>query len=288
LPLELALKNDKKLVWEDSSESEDNDEPNMGTELGQNMAEVTEILSDLFKLSFKIRNPATRSTEQSVLKALAHQEIIQLDDMTVIDLMDSYSHYDRGHVVESFMQLRRSIQGEADTRPSNSVDFTGSSKVVVEGPNHYLIERWSKSVTNRRRYFAYWRNHARKLAAVDFEETKSKQRLSEETKSLPHGLIPNQGQKQINISRQQIRAPPSTTGETILSETEGTKYNSKLDDDIGTQSVVSYVSTAYNVDGAAADLPPPPWTQPEQTEFTCPYCCVVCPLRYKSGRSWRY
>ena len=61
----------------------------------------------------------------------------------------------------------------------------------------------------------------------------------------------------------------SVTGETILSGTEGTIYDRKLDDDIDTESTISYDSTAYGIDSSAAELPPPPSTRPAQSEFTC-------------------
>ncbi|KAI0127543.1 hypothetical protein BJ170DRAFT_377180 [Xylariales sp. AK1849] len=297
--LEEVFQNDKEQTWEDSSESDEEIRFSTRTELGQNMSEIIDILSNLFKLSFKIRNPATRSTEHSVLRALTHKEIIQLDETTSIDLMQIYSEFDRSHVEESFQEMRRSIQKAKVTHEPDSVNVEAGSDgpanlnighpetaLQVDDPNHYMIERWSKSITNRRRYFAYWRRHARKLAKTDWEEMEAEQPFPKQPNTSSSNFNPTQAQEQINLSSQRIVAR-SATGKTILSGTEGTTYDRKLGDDIDAQSTVSYASTAYNIDGSTAELPSPPVTQPGQSEFTCLYCWVVCPLRHKNGKSWR-
>ncbi|KAM4063741.1 ankyrin repeats (3 copies) domain-containing protein [Hirsutella rhossiliensis] len=162
-PLEEAFSQDAD-PWEDSSDnssSDDSDQFNTKTELGQNMSEMTQILSDLFRLSFNIRNPTARSSTQSIIKAMLHKEMVQIDDATSVDLLNSYSR------------------------------------------------------------------------------------------------------------------------------TEGTAYDLKLDDNLDNQSAKSYATTAYGIDGTVAELPQPPSTQPKQSEFTCQYCWVVCPVRDAKGKCWR-
>ncbi|KAK3341839.1 WD40-repeat-containing domain protein [Lasiosphaeria hispida] len=306
-PLEEQFSSDADLMWEDDSSDDSSidgkdgqggeNQVNIRTELGQNMSEIIHILSDLFRLSFKIRNPATRSTTQSALKALLHKEMIQLDEATSIDLLASYASFDHGHVQESFRELRRSVRGGAEaSQPANPAEFgatpasparpnTGSAEVEDGATGHHLIERWSKSITNRRRYFAYWRKHAQKLAR-DEGETVEDQPLPRQLNSLLADANTIQAATPIN-SLSQLTAVPSIAGKTILSGTEGTVYDRKLDADIDTQSMISYTSTAYSTGGSMADLPPPPSTKPTQSEFTCPYCWVVCPVRHAKGKHWR-
>jgi hypothetical protein len=88
-----------------------------------------------------------------------------------------------------------------------------------------------------------------------------------------------------------LEPPAASTfaAKTTFSGTEVSTYNENLDDGTETLSVASYTSTstAYGSDGAAVELPRAPTTRPEQTEFQCPYCWVVCPARHAIGKSWR-
>ncbi|KAK0707940.1 hypothetical protein B0H67DRAFT_325079 [Lasiosphaeris hirsuta] len=269
------------------------------TELGQNMSEIIHILSDLFRLSFKIRNPATRSTTQSALKALLHKEMIQLDETTSVDLLASHASFDHAHVQESFRELRRPVRGGAEaSQPANPAESSatpaspahpnpGSAEVEDGATGHHLIERWSKSITNRRRYFAYWRKHARKLASNEGQMAEDQPQVLKRLDLLPAKASIVQAATPIN-PLSQLTAVPSIAGKTILSGTEVTAYDRKLDADIDTQSMISYSSTAYSTGGSTAELPPPPSTRPTQSEFTCPYCWVVCPVRHAKGKDWRY
>lgn len=242
------------------------------------MWEIIQLLSDLFKLSFKIRNPATRSTAQSSLKALLYKEMVATDESTV-DLMESYAHFDRGHVQEFFRELRRSNRRVSDTSP-------GTHQLPDEAADTYLIDRWANSITNRRRYFSYWKRHARKLA-TDVGADDEERRLSKQ-KSSPKAAQ-NAAQVIVPItSTGRLAAAPSLAGKTVLSGTEVTSYDRTLDEDIETQSTISYTSTAYDAIDGTAKLPPPPTTQPSQFEFECPYCWVVCPVRHLRRKYWRY
>ena len=85
---------------EDGSEAEKEDEITP-TELGQHMLTIADVLADLYKLSFKIRNAAVRPKS---LKPTLYKEI---DEDTNIDKLGEYSRYDFNHVFESFEQLRK-------------------------------------------------------------------------------------------------------------------------------------------------------------------------------------
>jgi len=78
-----------------------NDDELIVPELNLHMLTVMDILADLYKLSFKIRNAATGAKS---LKSTLYKEI---DEETKIDKFAEYATYDRGHVLETFKQLRK-------------------------------------------------------------------------------------------------------------------------------------------------------------------------------------
>jgi hypothetical protein len=278
--LALANNEDDSDLWGvDSDDSGSDDEDcgiNTRTELGQSTLSIIGILSDLFKLAFMIRNPTTRASGHASSKPLLFKKLVDVDGTAAVDAMACYAEFDRRYVEESFRELRRSVHG----RPRSDMDaLTGTvSKATSEMSSHqdqgleaesgYLIDRWSKSLTNRRRYLAYWQNHAQKLAREDDDKA---QLEVPDPKPLP------------------LEAPaaPTLAGKTILSGTEASTYDRRLEDDMEALSLASYTSTAYGPDGAAAELPRPPPIGPDQTEFQCPYCCVACPARHASGKAWR-
>ncbi|KAK1763391.1 hypothetical protein QBC33DRAFT_598613 [Phialemonium atrogriseum] len=299
-PFEETLISADEDPWGDSSDDSSSDENhyiNTRTELGQNTLAIIQILSDLFKLSFKIRNPATRSSGQSVLKPLLFKKLVRVDDTTTVDLLACFAEFDHHHIEEAFRELRRFVHGRPrleDVYPALDSPTDSETKEISSPPPapvdsqgiesdeylpDYLTERWSKSLTNRRRYFAYWRNHAQKLAKEEEEEADS---VEAQPPPMP---MPATIAEVEPIAPAVVAATLAET--TILSGTEGSTYDRKLDDGIDTISVVSYTSTAFNIDGTVADLPRPPSIQAGQSEFRCPYCWVVCPERHDIGKPWR-
>ncbi|KAH7141974.1 hypothetical protein EDB81DRAFT_723219, partial [Dactylonectria macrodidyma] len=278
----LTSADEEQDLWSDSddnSSSKVEDGINTRTELGQNTFAIMQIVSDLFKLSFKIRNPATRSSGQSVLKPLLFKQpvYVDVDDTTTVDLLACFGVFDRGHVQEAFRELRCSVHRRPRLEDMSPTESHG-----------FLIDRWSKSLTNRRRYFAYWENHARKLAKEDMEkapdQADSKNPGWVEAQPSPK---PMPAADLAAALMTPAAAATSLAGKTILSGTEGSTYERKLDDEVDTNSVVSYASTTYDIDGTVADLPRAPPVRPPQTEFQCPYCWVTCPAHHAKGKSWR-
>ncbi|KXH63910.1 hypothetical protein CSAL01_02186 [Colletotrichum salicis] len=169
LPLEEALARDSGEALEDFSDSDSSGSGNLDnvfstrTESGHNATETDHIMLSLMKASFKIRQPASRAA-QLRHKALDHKVLIRIDDTSTGELMAAYSDFDRLHVKEMFRKFRKHTIG-MDTKS----DFRVSQRLGESG--HYrdkldrqLIDRWSKSITNRRRYFSYWKRHASKLS----------------------------------------------------------------------------------------------------------------------------
>jgi hypothetical protein len=150
LPLEEQPRTKSQSDDEDSSESsqdeaDGNSSPVRRTELAQHLSTITAVMADLYKLSFKIRSPSSRSM---AVKAMLYKEV---DKETGVDLFSVYSESDRRHVEESLKELRKD---------------RASPQLEGQRDYQFLVDRLSKAVTNRRRYFRYWRRHATKLATM--------------------------------------------------------------------------------------------------------------------------
>lgn len=292
-PLEETLVNDFDESSGYSSESggsEDGDPirpPGKQTELGQNTAEVNNILSSLVKLSFRIRGPAARPPHLDH-KALNYKEIISVNETTTCDLFESYSPLDRVHVEEALRQLRKDQVAMEDNTTHQLLTTTqlNAPKTTKETLDNPLVDRWSKSITRRRRIFAYWRRHAKKLAKEERppqpREIMSQLKSSPSTK--PPEIVQSSEVANTNIRPAESHAP-SSSGRTLLSGTDATKYRHD-GDNFDTVSTISYISTAFDADGSS-ELPSPPSMKPGQLEFVCPYCHVLCTAREAKGRRWR-
>ena len=249
---------------EEENEEEEDPEKSTLTELGMHMDTINKILADLYKLSFRIRNTAARPKS---LKPALYKEI---DDETGIDKFTIYAQFDRRHVEESFIQLRR------DAAKEMPKDISKASE--IRDKDHYLIDRLVATITKRRKVLRYWQRHAKKLAEVP-EEAK------EVVQALPKPTIPVATAPKLDV--QSIVKKSSVTEKTILSKTEVTKYDKKPDDMIETQSVISYASTSFDAHGNHVDLPPPPAVGSKGSEFLCPYCGIVYSASHGRGRAWR-
>jgi serine/threonine protein kinase len=138
-------------------------------------------------------------------------------------------------------------------------------------------------MNKRRRILRYWQRHAEKLAEVPKE---AKVVMNPQSKLKVQ--IADPGAKSMT-QKQQTQFQLSTTslaGKTMLTKTEATRFDTRLDDALETESIISYVSTAFGIDGDRVSLPPPPPAASKGSEFLCPYCNVVCPGRIGKDRAW--
>lgn len=232
----------------DSSDDDSSLNPNKTrrTELGLHLSTIAAVIADLYKLSFKIRAPSSRTIP---LKAALYKEI---DNETGVDIFSTYSLYDRSHVEESLRQIRK---GRLSSQSDLQLEY------------QFLTDRLAKAITNRRRYFRYWSRHAQKLAENEEDYELMQKKPSQSITSKP---------------------AVSMASRTILSGTEATRYDRKVDNQLETKSIISYATTAYDLNGDTVNLPPAPSLSAMQAEFTCVYCCVTCPARHAKGKSWRY
>ncbi|ERF72613.1 hypothetical protein EPUS_08749 [Endocarpon pusillum Z07020] len=247
-----------------SEEEEEEEEP--PTELGLHMTMITEILGDLYKLSFRIRNSATR------LRSLKPSLYKEVDEETGVDKFATYADFDKRHVNESVIQLRKEAAERMDMDPSRAAKSLGEDT--------FIIDRLATTLTERRKILRYWQRHAKKLKTGPIQ-TSSAAGPNDKGQTLDtQGLI--EGSQRVKIT-----PAPSVTAKTILSETIATEYDRKLDNMLDTRSAMSYASTSYDVQENAVELPSPPTIASEQTEFLCPYCSIVYPSRHAKPRAWR-
>lgn len=236
------------------------------------MTMITEILGDLYKVSFRIRNSSTRPRP---LKSSLYKDI---DEETGVDKFEIYAKFDRRHIEECFIQLRKEAAEKLNMDPSEAAKIPEEDK--------FLIKRLAATLTEHRKVFRYWQRHAKKLATGPEGVQKLGPFQSfpvavpNDTEQTPEAQRLIQGPQRV-----QIAPASSVTVKTILSGTVATEYNRSLDDD--TQSVISYASTSYDVNGDVVDLPFPPATAFKQTEFLCPYCGIVYPSRLAQPRAWK-
>lgn len=247
-------------ISNDSSEDEGNQNVPEKSELKQRLHSIIDIISDLYKLSFKIRNPSMKPRPG---KASMYSEV---DEETGVELFSEYLKFDRSYITECVQQMRRS-----------------SSRNTAE--HDYLVDRLAHTVTARRRQFRYWRRHGSKLAryseAHDYSQEAHKSSSHHDVKD-PQAVLKEAHKKIIKLD-----TTPSTISKSIFSGTEATTYDKKLDDMLENQSVISYATTVYDSEGKTANLPAPPVSATKGAAFVCPYCLVLCPPKHGSGRAWR-
>ncbi|KAF6818479.1 ankyrin repeat protein [Colletotrichum sojae] len=286
LPLEEALTRDFSSELEYSSDDSSSDESDPGssntrTELGQNTAEVDHILSSLVRVSFRIRSHATRTATLSH-KALAYKHMVPTEGTNMVDLFEAYSSFDELHVQEFFLQIRRLVAEEGRASPSLQTQTPTPGHKDI---NNSLIERLSRSITTRRRIFAYWRRHARKLAKP---ETPSRPTEADDRRAPPAISVANLANllesSDLGVKSRGSQVP-SSARLTLLSGTEATVYHQRPDD-TDAVSTVSYSSTAFDAEGNYNKIPPPPSLAPGQHEFVCPYCHVLCPAKDARRKHW--
>ena len=163
------------------------------------------------------------------------------------------------------------------------------SLLKVQPEGMYLVDRLATTITHRRRALMYWGKHAKKLGDIPGGLKGRTERaipLPQSSSTLKKTVAnPNIGQSYHTTVHM---TASSLTVESMLSGTEATTYDRKLDDYPNTQSVISYATTAFDSRGNSVDLPPPPAAATRGFEFLCPYCGVVCPSRHGKHRAWRY
>ncbi|KAF4553333.1 Hypothetical protein D9617_7g030600 [Elsinoe fawcettii] len=248
-------------------DSVDNEPPR---ELDMHVATIKDVLTDLYRLSFKIRRRTA-----GIGKSERFMEYKDVDKESGIDRLAAYTAFDRSHVQSVLLQMRRetvrtkAIFLEVDVRITETDD--------------YLITRLANTIGLRRRMLVYQRHHARKLAGPDRDLRSSQPQVS---------ALEYRPKEEFQETTSQLSAhnpSPLTIGHTdrtVYSGTEISKAIENIDAKLDAQSVISYSSSSFTYSPDGEYLPPPPAEAIGASEFLCPYCSTVCPQRDAVGKAW--
>lgn len=233
-----------------SDESSEDEEDLMSYQEGSISGIVLEnaklMIDRLYKLSFKIRNPATRLGSS---KARSYRA---LDEETGVDLMEQYACFDLRHLAEIVAPYWGMSPGECES--------------------HNLVQRLAKANTSRRQQFGQWRRHKLKLENVgkEFLQMIDKNpNLVAAPSLLPFPRISQKGA---------LSSPSTATG---LDE-----INVNLDDNASAVSSLTYAIKLTEDDENHVNVPPLPEKLCTDKEFECPYCHILCSSRLSNKMAW--
>ncbi|KAJ5536372.1 hypothetical protein N7513_009558 [Penicillium frequentans] len=264
---------------EDNSDNSDSSSDISTGELAERLEELRDVMQHLYRLSFKIRNTRYRSLTK---KALLMKEE---DPQTGTDLFSAYAIFDRRHVQESLDHLRwhtslKEFAAEAAKDTNHRFSDVSDDGHRLLDSDDFLRDRLAKAITNRRRYFAYWRRHGLKLSHVT-DELAPLQNLTTLVKPVKPPF------KSLFTPPISGNFTPAPGSKTMVSGTDFSMYRNGLEDQLDTETVTSYATTAYDINGKSPEMPPYPPDAVGKSEFVCPYCWVACPSRQGKGNSWQ-
>ncbi|KAI3543019.1 hypothetical protein CSPX01_06615 [Colletotrichum filicis] len=211
------------------------------------------------------------------------------------DLFTAYSEFDRLHVEEMFRKFRKHTI-EMDPKSAFRVkQRLGESGQYHDKLDRQLIDRWSKSITDRRRFFSYWKRHASKLSRAKPLEKEVVEWIPPRPSILATQQLDVQQPVEVQGSASHVQRMESALGLTLLSETDATKFEDHPDN-TDTVSTVSYASTALDIGGNASRLPFPPFIDKWQHEehirhdlqpYMCTYLdCADSDVMFVNRASW--
>ena len=126
-------------------------------ELSLILESIAETINCLYKIATRIRNPATRILSKKVF------QFKMTDRETGVDLAEEYALLDREHVREVFRDYRStSVSNPLEEREISPQDLNSARREPLE----VLPHRLAQANTIRRKQFAYWSRHRKKLDAV--------------------------------------------------------------------------------------------------------------------------
>ena len=204
------------------------------------------IIDRLYKLSFKIRNPATR------LGFSKARDYCAIDEETGVDVMRRYAYYDLRHVAEIVAQYRQMSSEKCE--------------------NYNLVWRLARANTNRRRQFGQWRRHKLKMESVGevFVQERNRKHNTEAAPSLFKRL---QGPEKGALSL------PS-------SATKLDENNVDLNDTASAISTSTYAVIFTEDSQNGISIPPLPEKLRTGNDFECPFCHVLCSRHIAGRTPW--
>lgn len=218
------------------------------------LVRLESMIDRLYRLSFRIRNPATRL---GTTKASGYRDI---DKDTGIDLIEMFEAADRRHMQE----LLKQMSGASVDKPNN----------------HYLVSRLSQANTLRRKQFGQWRRHRRKLEGLSrHEQDLASEKHVSGSKGQPL-LTDGNDPRTLQSSGDKEPSRPSTATRIV------DRYID-LDDNRSIVTTSTYAQL-HDADATEVLMPPPPNVPSHMKEFECPYCHILCSRKTFEKRTWEY
>lgn len=270
-----------------NEETVDEGQPTADSDMELLLDSVRDPIDRLYKLSTKIRNPASRFESS---KALRYQKI---DTESKVDLLQAFEHFDYDYIRSILLQYRKAnaintlpasehpevqdIEHDIDQvwEPIRSILLQFQTD-ISSNTECFLVRRIALANVRRRRQFAYWRKHRDKLGqhARSLAQPVEARR---ETEPIP----PSIGGQQNQAALARLNPEQSITTATRLNLAQLTAR-----DDRSTASISEYApSTQVNMD--QVDFPPAPKREANEKFFECPYCFTLCSTGLLSKNSWK-
>ncbi|GAB7349705.1 hypothetical protein MBLNU459_g0446t1 [Dothideomycetes sp. NU459] len=212
--------------------SDEEGEGDTTNDLDDTFTSIIETVKNLYKLSFRIRNPNSRTKTS---KASLYKEV---SNDTGRDLFgDHFASFDRLHIVELLASFRNRALSE------------------LSANDEVLVSLLTRSNTTRRRQFRYWSKHGQKLATESQASDYSPAFVHDAHDKYLMTPLVNPGPL-LHLAGPKA---PSNIEKSIGTTTEATVFDPKLDlSNLETQSNISFATTAKDLDGRVAELPHPP------------------------------
>ncbi|KAL3423082.1 hypothetical protein PVAG01_04829 [Phlyctema vagabunda] len=291
----------------EDSEDEDEDEDEDADELRMRLSTIHDLLNDLNKLAFKIRNPATRPTSLKAtlfkdivvvgLEESKHEQVANLDDDKLLRIGEwqRLAHTDAERIPPSKISI---VQRQDCASLISWLDATTISSAIGKEIN----EKISVDVFDI--YADYDIQHVQSLlrglrtTKVPIQHTTStwmvarlaraitsrRRQLrywSRHAEKLGNGIL--MADMDLTELQNPVDANPdmknsehlqhpdrkSEIGPSLVhhSATDVSTSYKELPEDTDTQSIVSYASTTFDTEGKTVELPPPPYAAIAGSDF---------------------
>ena len=238
--------------------------PGANFETISRLAVCRSTLSNLIRLSNKVRTPAPRIGGN---KALNYRPI---DPESDIDILDQYYKEDRAHIEEVFRYASRTPDDRA-------------------GPPDYLLGRLAFASYRRRQQLMYWRHRRQKHLQLD--KLPSDESLEELTSQdlqavsiADHSDVQDQ---ESLVGTGTLYSDPTTATAAQEQSLDGLDTLSDASGTFETLSTVSSVLESQVIEEGTVILPPPPRKLLKGSHFECPVCFTLLGQRFLKPRHWR-
>lgn len=273
LPLELQQR--PEMSSDESSEDEDQAvkieiRGPPPPELAIHIRTVHEILADLYKIGFRIRNNSTKpvSLTPSLYK--------DIDKKSGEDKLEAYTQFDRKRIEDTILQARRNVVNRYQQQ---------SPTVKIMESDVWLVDRLANTISKRRRTIRYWQKQSEELVEARIGPPDPEADLEPTLQSDEYE--PSKISKRDEDYESGFSPPLSVREDVVASPTNATPHRVRFEGQFDTASRVSYASTTSELSGRALEILRPPANALFRPEFICSYCGLKCPSVYALGKSWK-